>query len=261
MLTPSRQLSGHRDPDIQKVPVFCRPALSAAACVALFTCAVVACSPTPASEVRGLTPVDDPTVVFPATNRPDVRGASGAVSSGHPLASAAGYEVLRRGGNAVDAAVTMAGVLAVVRPHMNGVGGDAFAIFYSGESGEIVGMNGSGRSGALATPDFFRTTNGTADIPETGARSVSVPGAVAAWADAVDRFGTLSLAEALEPAIRYAREGFPVSTRLASDFREQSGALSEAGLAQYLPGGSPPPVGSLLENPALAVTLERIAAR
>ena len=240
--------------------MFYRPALSTSILVALFTCAAVACSPTPASEARGLTPVDDPTVVFPTTNRPDVRGTSGAVSSGHPLASAAGYEVLRRGGNAVDAAITMAGVLAVVRPHMNGVGGDAFAIFYAGESGEVVAMNGSGRAGALATPEFFRASDGTAEIPETGASSVSVPGAVAAWEDALDRFGTISLAEALEPAIRYAREGFPVSTRLESDFREQSGALSEAGQAQYLPGGSPPPVGSLLENPALAETMERIAA-
>ena len=68
--------------------------------------------------------------VAPSQSRPDIRGVHGAVSAGHPLAAAAGYEVLRRGGNAVDAAVTMAGVLAVVRPHMNGVGGDAFALFY-----------------------------------------------------------------------------------------------------------------------------------
>jgi len=201
----------------------------------------------------------DARVAFPPTNRPDVRGTSGAVSSDHPLASAAGYEVLRRGGNAVDAAVTMAAVLAVVRPHMNGVGGDAFAIFYNGETHAVTGMNGSGRAGALATPEFFESGEAPAGIPDTGARSVSVPGAVAAWADALERFGTITLAQALAPAIRYARDGFPVSSRLASDFEEQSAALNDAGRALYLPHGSPPPVGSRLRNPALARTLEHIA--
>jgi gamma-glutamyltranspeptidase/glutathione hydrolase len=155
----------------------------------------------------------------------------------------------------------MAAVLAVVRPHMNGVGGDAFAIFHDGATGEVTGMNGSGRAGRLATPEFFDTGEGEARIPDTGARSVSVPGAVAAWADALDRFGTISLAEALTPAIRYARDGFPVSTRLADDFADQGGALNEPGRALFLPAGEPPPVGSLLRNPELATTLERIAAR
>ena len=92
----------------------------------------------------------------PSQSRPDIRGVNGAVSSGHPLATAAGYDVLRRGGNAVDAAVAMAGVLAVVRPHMNGVGGDAFALIYDAATGRVAGLNGSGRAGALAEPSFFR---------------------------------------------------------------------------------------------------------
>lgn len=236
-----------------------RSARSAAATTLLPLLALVSCSPGSESGVGGEARTDDSAIVFPATNRPDVRGTSGAVSSDHPLASAAGYDVLRRGGNAVDAAITMAAVLAVVRPHMNGVGGDAFAIFYDGESGGVVAMNGSGRAGALATPDFFRDA-GVDRVPETGALSVSMPGAVAAWVDALDRFGTITLAQALAPAIRYARDGFPVSTRLASDFRAQGGALNAAGRALYLPGGSPPPVGSLLKNPELAATLERVAA-
>lgn len=216
-------------------------------------------APDPERETTPVSEPASPAVEFPAANRPDVRGTSGAVSSDHPLASAAGYEVLRNGGNAVDAAVTMAAVLAVVRPHMNGVGGDAFAIFFDGGTGEVTGMNGSGRAGALATPEFFESEEGPARIPSTGARSVSVPGAVAAWADALDRFGTITLAQALAPAIRYARDGFPVSTRLASDFEEQGGSLNEPGRALYLPGGAPPAVGSLLRNPELAATLERIA--
>lgn len=201
---------------------------------------------------------DPATAVFPATNRPDVRGTRGAVSAGHPLAAVAGIDVLRRGGNATDAALAMAGVLAVVRPHMNGVGGDAFALFYDGESGEVQALNGSGGAGALAEPSFFRDRGHDA-VPETGPMSVSVPGAVAAWADAHSRFGSLPLEELLAPAIGYAQDGFPVSTRLASDFEAQGSALNEPGMALYLPGGGAPPVGSLLRNPALAATLRAVA--
>jgi len=185
---------------------------------------------------------------------------NGAVSSGHPLATAAGYDVLKRGGNAIDAAITMAGVLAVVRPHMNGVGGDAFALIYEASSGDVVGLNGSGRAGALADPSFFYE-DGTPDvIPEKGPLSVSVPGAVAAWADALERFGTITLAEALEPAIRYAAGGFPVSKRLGSDMAAGAGALNPPGLGLFLPGGKPPQAGVLLTNPALAKTLRAIAS-
>ncbi len=158
----------------------------------------------------------------------------------------------------MDAVVTMAGVLAIVRPHMNGVGGDAFGIFFDGATGDVVGMNGSGRAGALATPSFFAQA-GQESVPGSGPLSVSLPGAVAAWDDALGRFGTISLATALAPAISYARDGFPVSGRLASDIAGASQRLNEPGLGLYLPGGSPPPVGSLLKNPALATTLERIA--
>ena len=197
-------------------------------------------------------------VEFPSTNRPDVRGVHGAVSSDHPLATAAGLAVLKNGGNAVDAVVTMASVLAVVRPHMNGVGGDAFGIFFDGATGDVVGMNGSGRAGALAEPSFFEQ-GGRQSIPGSGPLSVSLPGAVAAWDDALTRFGTISLAEAMAPAIAYAREGFPVSSRLASDIAGASRGLNQPARGLYLPGGSAPPVGSLLKNPALAVTLEQIA--
>ena len=217
------------------------------------TLALFACTPAGADPSA-----DAPGVEFPVTNRPDVRGVHGAVSSDHPLATAAGYAVLREGGNAVDAVVTMASVLAVVRPHMNGVGGDAFGIFFDGATGDVVGMNGSGRAGALATPSFFAQA-GQESVPGSGPLSVSLPGAVAAWDDALARFGTISLAKALAPAISYARDGFPVSSRLASDIAGASQRLNEPGLGLYLPGGSPPPVGSLLKNPALAATLERIA--
>jgi gamma-glutamyltranspeptidase / glutathione hydrolase len=196
---------------------------------------------------------------FPVTNRPDVMGLEAAVSSDHPLASAAGIEVLRRGGNAVDAAVTMAGVLAVVRPHMNGVGGDAFALILDASTGRVSALNGSGRSGALATPEFFRAA-GQTSVPGRGALSVSIPGAVGAWEEALQRHGTLTLAQALAPAIRYAEDGFPVSQRLHDDIAGASRALNDAARALYLPGGAPPAVGTLLKNPALAATLRILAA-
>ena len=133
-------------------------------------------------------------------NRPDVRGVNGAVSAGHPLAAQAGLAVLQDGGTATDAIIAMAGVLAVVRPHMNGVGGDAFAIFFDGATGDVTALNGSGRSGALATPEFFKSQD-LSEIPGTGALSVSVPGAVAAWLDAHERYGSKPFDELVEPAI------------------------------------------------------------
>ena len=131
----------------------------------LLTVVMTACVSGEAGQPGDSGSIEEGDVEFPSMNRPDVRGTHGAVNSDHPLASAAGYAVLKNGGNAVDAAVAMAGVLAVVRPHMNGVGGDAFALFYDGETGEVVGMNGSGRAGALATPTFFRAA-GTRRFPK-----------------------------------------------------------------------------------------------
>ena len=213
---------------------------------------------------RAPAPPVDPDAEVPfyaAASRPDVRGTRGAVSADHPLAAQVGLRVLQEGGNAVDAAVAMAAVLAVVRPHMNGVGGDAFVLVYEAATGEVHALNGSGRAGALATPAFFRD-QGLDEIPSAGPLSVSVPGAVAAWVDVHERFGSRPFARLLEPAIGYARDGFPVSKRLASDFESQGRSLNDAGKALYLPrDGKAPEVGSLLRNPALAATLEGIARR
>ena len=195
-----------------------------------------------------------------AQNRPTVAGTEAAVVSDHPLASAAGAEVLKRGGNAVDAAITMAAVLAVVRPHMNGVGGDAFMLMHDARDRKTHALNGSGRAGSKATPALFADRKLTS-VPSSGPMSVSVPGAVAAWADALNRFGTIKLAAALEPAIRYAEQGFPVSERLAADFAEEARKVSrDPELARiFMPGGKPPEVGSLLRQPELAATLRAIA--
>ena len=198
------------------------------------------------------------TTVYASQNRPDVRGQIGAVSAGHPLAAQAGLRVLQDGGNATDAIIAMAGVLAVVRPHMNGIGGDAFGIFYNGETGEVTALNASGRSGALATPEFFAVAE-LDRIPSIGPLSVSVPGAVAGWIDAHDRYGSMNFAELLSTGIDYARNGFAVSSRLAQDFEEQGQNLNDAGRDLYLPNSNPPEVGSLLRNPQLANSLEIVA--
>jgi len=221
------------------------------------SCAALACAP-PSEPPETPPEMEVSNTVYAPQNRPDVRGTVGAVSAGHPLAAQAGLEILKDGGTATDAVVAMAAVLAVTRPHMNGIGGDAFGIFYDGETGEVAALNGSGRSGALATPEFFSEA-GHDEIPGKGALSVSLPGAVAAWADAHERYGSMAFSRLLEPAIRFARDGFAVSTRLAMDFEQQGDDLNEHGMALYLPGGAPPPVGSLLRNPELAASLEAIA--
>ncbi|HEX6135162.1 MAG TPA: gamma-glutamyltransferase [Longimicrobiales bacterium] len=194
-----------------------------------------------------------------AQNRPEVQGMEAAVVADHPLAAAAGMDVLRRGGNAVDAAITMAAVLAVVRPHMNGVGGDAFLLLREGRSRRVRALNGSGRSPAAASPDTLRALGFTA-MPDTGVHSVTVPGAVRAWADALRRHGTITLLDALGPAIRYAEDGFPVSAKLAADIAAEADriAADPAMAATFLPGGAPPAPGSVLRQPDLAATLRQI---
>jgi gamma-glutamyltranspeptidase/glutathione hydrolase len=192
--------------------------------------------------------------------RPDVIGREAAVVSDHALASAAGAAVLRAGGNAVDAAITMAGVLAVARPHMNGVGGDAFLLIREARTGRVYALNGSGRAGSRATPAYFAQRN-LKEVPGSGIHSVSVPGAVRAWEDALERFGTLTLRQALGPAIDYAESGIPVSTRLSLDIGgEQRKVAADTALARaFLVNGKAPEPGTILQQRDLAGTLRAIA--
>ncbi|HEX9562746.1 MAG TPA: gamma-glutamyltransferase [Gemmatimonadaceae bacterium] len=193
--------------------------------------------------------------------RPDVMGREAAVVSDHVLASAAGAAVLRRGGNAIDAAITMAGVLAVVRPHMNGIGGDNFLLIREARTGRVYALNGSGRAGSRGTPEFFRDQQ-LRSIPESGILSVSVPGAVRAWEDALERFGSITLGDALAPAIEYAEGGFPVSTRLSLDIAGSARKVAaDSALARvFLVGGKSPSAGALLVQRDLAGSLRTLAA-
>jgi len=183
------------------------------------------------------------------------------IATSQPLASAAGLRVLQDGGNAVDAAVAAAAVLAVVEPSMTGVGGDLFAIVFDASTGTLRALNASGRAARGATPDAFAARN-LARVPNTGVLSVTVPGAVEGWSQLLAALGTISIARALAPAIEYARSGFPVSEILGWQWRSSEAKLAAdpSAAATFLPHGRPPRSGDIFRNPNLAATLETIAS-
>ncbi|WP_458316994.1 gamma-glutamyltransferase [Mycolicibacterium brisbanense] len=182
--------------------------------------------------------------------------ARNVVCTSQPLAAQAGLAMLAEGGNAVDAAVATAITLSLVEPVSNGIGSDAFAIVW--DSGQLHGLNASGRSPAAWTPEYFRS----GQIPPLGWNAVTVPGAVAAWVALHDRFGRLPLTRLFEPAIRYGRNGFLVSPTVAGQWAAQAPVLaSQPGFAAaFLPGGRAPAPGELFTFPEHAASLELIAA-
>ena len=151
------------------------------------------------------------------TGRPVTLAPHGMVTSPHSLASAVGIDVLRSGGSAIDAAIAASAVLAVVYPHMTGLGGDAFWLVHDGRSGEVKYLNGGGKAASRASLASLEK-RGLNEIPLQGIipATLTVPGAVASWIEAHDAYGSLHLSRVLESAIGYAREGFPVTGRLAS---------------------------------------------
>jgi len=209
---------------------------------------------------RPYTPGDRPFGNPKATRSPAV-GRRGMIATSQPLASAAGLAVLQRGGNAVDAAVTAAAVLAVVEPSMTGIGGDLFALVHDGRSGQIHGLDASGRSGTAATAAWF-LDRGLTEMPGTGPLSVTVPGVVSGWTALLSRFGTITLAEALAPAIACAHDGFPVAEIMAAEWALAADRLGadEHAAATFLPGGIAPRRGEVFSNPRLARTLSCLAA-
>ncbi|MCI0434193.1 MAG: gamma-glutamyltransferase [Gemmatimonadetes bacterium] len=194
--------------------------------------------------------------------RSTVFAPNGVIATSQPLASAAGLAVLQRGGNAIDAAVAAAAVLTVVEPHMVGLGGDLFAMVWSARDRQLYGLNASGRAGALMTREAL-LSRGLTRVPSRGAEAVTVPGALSGWAALLERFGTIGLARALEPAIAFAENGFPVSPIIASDWNASADDLLEdAGArATYLiDGARAPRAGEWFRNPDYARTLRQIAA-
>jgi gamma-glutamyltranspeptidase/glutathione hydrolase len=193
-------------------------------------------------------------------HRPLARAHQGLVAAAHPLATLAGIDVLREGGTAADAALAVNGVLAVVQPHMCGVGGDLFALVHDARSGEVSCLDGAGRSGAAATPAAVRA-RGLAALPLLGPLAVSVPGCVDAWGALAARHGTRPLGELLKPAIALAADGFPCSDLLAQTIEERRRLIEDAEWHRiYAPDGRGPRPGDRLRQPDLARSLTDIAA-
>jgi gamma-glutamyltranspeptidase/glutathione hydrolase len=188
----------------------------------------------------------------------------GVVASSHPLASEAGVALLRRGGNAFDAAVGAAAVLNVVEPMSTGIGGDMFVLAWPAREGKLVGLNGSGRSAALATVERLRA-KGYSKVPTYGAESVTVPGAFHGWVTLLGRYGRLPLDVVLADAIRLAEDGFAVSEVIAEDWKSglRHRDLPEFRTAYLIGEGDgwrAPRPGEVFRQPDLARTFRRLAA-
>jgi gamma-glutamyltranspeptidase/glutathione hydrolase len=187
-----------------------------------------------------------------------VLGTRGMVCTSQPLASFAGAEVLRGGGNAVDAAVAAGAVLGVVEPFSTGIGGDCFMLVWSVAEQKLFGLNGSGRAPKAASLESFQQ-RGLQAMPTHGMLPVTVPGAVAAWEEALSRFGARSLADALQPAIEYAENGFPVSEIISQQWALSAGLLQNDEARQaFTVNGNPPALGQIVRLPGLARTLRLI---
>ena len=187
-------------------------------------------------------------------------GRGGMVASTQPLASAAGLEILTRGGNAADAAVAIAAALNVTEPTSTGIGGDMFALYFDGSTRQVSAINGSGRAPAALTLELLRK-HGLSELPAYHPLTVTVPGACAGWCDLVERHGSLDLPAILAPAIRLAEAGFPVEP-ITSHFwqkaadRQLKSALN--GRELTIRGRGPGP-GEIFRNPNLAKTFRLLA--
>lgn len=206
----------------------------------------------------------DPYMYRYPSRRNLVYGKNGMVASGSPLASQVGLDILKKGGNAIDAAVATAAALSVVEPSGNGIGGDNFAIIWY--EGEIYGMNSSGFAPEkMSREDLLKKGD---SISLFGLDPVTVPGAPGGWAAMSERFGNLSLSETLEPAAVLAEDGFPVAANVAALWKRYF-SIYEAQLEHYpvlktwfdtfCPDGRPLDAGEIFKSPDHAKTLRAIA--
>ena len=204
--------------------------------------------------------MSEPPFTF-ASRRSPVCAMHGMVASSQPLASEAGLEILRQGGNAADAAVATAATLALTEPTSTGLGGDMFALHYDGASGKVTALNGSGRAPAALTLSLLRDQGLGDALPPFHAHNVTVPGACAGWCDLLERHGSMEMRRILAPALRLARDGFPVAPITAYYWaRGAQGQLLHApGGEELLIDGRAPAAGEIFRNPGLARTFEAIA--
>jgi gamma-glutamyltranspeptidase/glutathione hydrolase len=181
-------------------------------------------------------------------------------ATSHPLSTQTAIKILQQGGNAMDAAIAACAVQCVVEPESTGIGGDCFCLYAPQGSADVVAFNGSGRAPGAATLEALAERGVTA-IDRHSPHCVTIPGAIDAWTRLLSDHGTMSLGAVLEPAIAYAENGFPVSSRVHSDFSLQAPFLRDdpVSASVYLPGNAPPAVGSVLRLPQLARSLTAIA--
>jgi gamma-glutamyltranspeptidase len=191
------------------------------------------------------------------TWRPVIMGRRGAVVTNHPLATEAGLAVLRQGGNAIDAYIAAATTVGVVEPHQSGIGGEGFALVYSAAEGKATILNASGRAPRAATAEQFHD-----GIPAYGPLTPVTPSLPDGWCAAHARWGTLPLSTLFESAIYHAREGFGATRFFCQVARGHARSLAADPEAArvFLPGGSPPELGTVIRQPGLARTLEAVAA-
>ena len=203
--------------------------------------------------------------VAPLVKQPVAYGSNGGAATMSPYATAAAIQILKHGGNAVDAAVAAATTLGVTEPFVAGPGGGGYFVYYSARDRKVYAIDGREKAPASATPTMFLDANGTPLPFETAVESgvsVGVPGQVATWGVAEDRFGSMSMRKVLEPAEEVADRGFPLDTPLVSAIMGQKTKLAHfaPSAAFYLPGGNVPAAGTILRNPDLAETYRGLTA-
>ena len=191
--------------------------------------------------------------------RSEIIAQHGMAATSQPLATQIALDILRQGGSAVDAAIAANAALGLMEPTGSGIGGDLFAIVWDAETDKLYGLNASGRSPASLTLEVF-TNAGLKKIPAHGPLPVTVPGCVDGWFELHRRFGQLSMEQVLAPAIRYAREGFPVSELIAYYWGRSVPILQDyPGFRDsFMPGGRAPQKGEIFKNPSLADTYEAL---
>ncbi|HUQ70210.1 MAG TPA: gamma-glutamyltransferase [Planctomycetaceae bacterium] len=199
---------------------------------------------------------------FQPQSRSVVMAQHGMVATSHPAAAQAGLDVLRSGGNAVEAAIAVNAMLGVVEPMSCGIGGDLFAIVWDAKSQKLYGLNASGRSPKQLTQAVFREKNLT-QIPDYGPLSWSLPGCVDGWHELLAKFGSRPLGELLAPSITVAEQGYPVSELIASGWAGSEKRLKEwpDSTRVYLPNGRAPKAGEIVRLPELAASYRLIAER
>src|SRR4030095_9584047 len=228
---------------------FCRPLITL--CVSATTLVML---PISNSHTQNRSPV------AVKAGRSVVRAQNGMVASSQPLASQVGLDVLKRGGNAVDAAIAMAAVLNVTEPMMTGIGGDMFALVYWSKPGELKGLNASGRAPRALNLDYF-IKKGIKTMPDSGMEPITVPGAFDGWSMLLEKYGTMKMSELLMPAIDYAENGFPVMEKAAADWSDAVEKLKRtpASSANYLIDGRAPRAGEIFRQKNLGRTFRTLA--